>query len=80
MTKTSIRMLALAVLCTMLTACSRDEDTIVLKLAHVLDTGHAVHQGMVYMSEQLEDYSDGTMRIDIYPSGQLLSKDHRAEP
>jgi len=71
MTKTSIRMLALAVLCAMLSSCSRDEDTIVLKLAHVLDTGHAVHQGMVYMSEQLEDYSDGTMRIDIYPSGQL---------
>jgi len=71
MTKTSIRMLALASLCAMLSSCSRDEDTIVLKLAHVLDTGHAVHQGMVYMSEQLDDYSDGTMRIDIYPSGQL---------
>jgi len=71
MTKTSIRVLVLAALCTMLTACSRDEDTIVLKLAHVLDTGHAVHQGMVYMSDRLENYSDGTMRIDIYPSGQL---------
>jgi tripartite ATP-independent transporter DctP family solute receptor len=71
MTKTSIRMLALASLCTILSSCSRDEDTIVLKLAHVLDTGHAVHQGMVYMAERLDDYSDGTMRIDIYPSGQL---------
>jgi tripartite ATP-independent transporter DctP family solute receptor len=71
MTKTSIRMLALVSLCTILSSCTRDEDTIVLKLAHVLDTGHAVHQGMVYMSEQLDDYSDGTMRIDIYPSGQL---------
>jgi len=63
--------LALAVSGTILGGCSRDDDTIVLKLAHVLDTGHAVHQGMVYMAEQLEDYSDGTMRIDIYPSGQL---------
>jgi len=55
----------------LLSACSRQDDTVVLKLAHVLDTGHSVHQGMVYMADQLEGYSDGTMRIDIYPSGQL---------
>jgi len=67
-------MLALAVSCAMLSACSRHDDTIVLKLGHVLDTGHSVHQGMVYMSERLDDYSDGTMRIDIYPSSQLGSE------
>jgi tripartite ATP-independent transporter DctP family solute receptor len=55
----------------MLTSCSRHDDTIVLKLAHVLDTNHAVHQGMVRMAERLEHYSNGSMRIDIYPSGQL---------
>ena len=55
----------------LLTACSRDDDTVVLKLAHVLDTGHSVHQGMVHMAERLEYHSDGRMRIDIYPSGQL---------
>ncbi len=55
----------------MLTSCSRHDDTIVLKLAHVLDTKHAVHQGMVRMAERLEQYSSGSMRIDIYPSGQL---------
>jgi len=73
MTKIPLRalVLVLAVSCAALSSCSRQEDTIVLKLAHVLDTGHAVHQGMVYMADQLEDYSDGTMRIDIYPSGQL---------
>lgn len=71
MTKTSIRMLALAVICAVLSACSRHDDTIVLKLGHVLDTSHSVHQGMVYMAERLDEYSDGTMRIDIYPSSQL---------
>jgi len=54
-----------------LSACSRHDDTVVLKLAHVLDTGHSVHQGMVHMAERLEYYSNGSMRIDIYPSGQL---------
>jgi len=71
MTKKPLKMLALAILCLALSSCSRKDDAIVLKLAHVLDTGHAVHQGMVYMADQLEDYSGGTMRIDIYPSGQL---------
>ncbi len=71
MTSSPRKILVLAVLCAALSSCSRQDDTVVLKLAHVLDTGHAVHQGMVYMADQLEDYSGGTMRIDIYPSGQL---------
>mgnify|MGYP006091337597 FL=1 len=71
MTKIFVRMTGLAVLFAMLSSCSRNEDTLVLKLAHGLDTGHSVHQGMVYMAERLDLYSKGTMRIDIYPSGQL---------
>lgn len=66
-----ICILGLAVASTTLISCSRQDDTVVLKLAHVLDTGHSVHQGMVHMAERLEHYSDGSMRIDIYPSGQL---------
>jgi tripartite ATP-independent transporter DctP family solute receptor len=54
-----------------LSACTQQSDTVVLKLAHVLDTNHTVHLGMVRMAERLELYSDGKMRIDIYPSGQL---------
>ena len=69
-----IYLLSLAVAGTMLSACSRQDDTVVLKLAHVLDTGHSVHQGMVHMAERLEHYSNGHMRIDIYPSGQLGSE------
>ena len=53
------------------TACSQRDDVTVLKLAHALDTEHAVHKGMVYMGERLEHYSGGKMRMDIYPSGQL---------
>lgn len=66
-----INLLGLVIAGFMLNACSRHDDTVVLKLAHVLDTGHSVHQGMVHMAERLEHYSDGKMRIDIYPSGQL---------
>jgi len=43
----------------------------ILKLAHVLDTSHPVHKGMVFMADKLSKISDGKMRVDIYPSGQL---------
>ncbi len=69
-----IYLLGLVVAGTLLNACSRQDDTVVLKLAHVLDTGHSVHHGMVHMAERLDHYSDGKMRIDIYPSGQLGSE------
>lgn len=65
------RLLGFLLAGTLLVSCSNDDETVVLKLAHVLDTGHAVHQGMVHMAERLEHYSNGSMRIDIYPSGQL---------
>ena len=73
MRKIPIGLLALALFTTgtLLAGCSRQDDVIVLKLAHVLDPSHSVHQGMVYMAERLDEYSGGTMRIDIYPSGQL---------
>jgi len=57
--------------CLLIASCGTNDDTLVLKLGHALDTGHAVHKGMVYMAERLDDISDGRMRIDIYPSGQL---------
>jgi tripartite ATP-independent transporter DctP family solute receptor len=63
--------LALVSTSAILSSCARDDGTVVLKLAHVLDPSHSVHQGMVYMAERLDEYSGGTMRIDIYPSGQL---------
>ena len=71
MTKTFRKILALIVSGALLSSCAQQDDTVVLKLAHVLDTGHSVHQGMAYMAERLDEYSGGTMRIDIYPSGQL---------
>jgi TRAP-type C4-dicarboxylate transport system substrate-binding protein len=73
MRKFSIRIIVLIVCAAgvMLSSCSRQDDTIVLKLAHVLDPSHSVHQGMEFMADRLDEYSGGSMRIDIYPSGQL---------
>jgi len=57
----------LLLLCT----CSSKKNIIVIKLAHELDVNHSVHKAMVYMREFLLKRSGGTMRIDIYPGGQL---------
>lgn len=63
--------MAVVVAALALTACGARDDVVVLKLGHSLDTGHAVHKGMVHMAERLDEISNGHMRIDIYPSGQL---------
>jgi len=71
--KTVFRMLC-APLLLLLVSCAQKNDVTVLKLGHALDTGHAVHKGMVYMGERLEHYSSGKMKLEIYPSGQLGSE------
>ncbi len=53
------------------TGCGTDREVTVVKLAHALDTNHPVHKGMVFMARKVEEHSQGTMRVDIYPSGQL---------
>jgi len=55
----------------LLTACSPKSSVTVLTLAHSLDQNHVVHRAMLRMDERLQLLSGGTMRIDIYPGGQL---------
>jgi tripartite ATP-independent transporter DctP family solute receptor len=71
-----IRRLAwMPVLLVLLSAgCRPIQGTKVLKLAHVLDVTHPVHRAMEFMARKLDEKSQGRMRIDIYPSGQLGSE------
>lgn len=61
----------LAIFICVLVNCQNESRVRVIKLAHVLDPGHPVHRGMLYMAEKLSEKSGGRMRVDIYPSGQL---------
>ena len=63
--------LFVTIVAVLLLGCRGIQDVKVLKLAHVLDTGHPVHKGMEFMAQKLAEKSSGKMRIDIYPSGQL---------
>jgi len=61
----------LSLLLIILSNCGGDQSQKVLKLAHVLDTSHPVHKGMVFMANRVAEISAGRMRVDLYPSGQL---------
>lgn len=63
----------------LLTACATDENVRVLRLAHALDVTHPVHLGMTELSRQLEVLSGGTMRVQIFPNGQLGGERETAE-
>jgi tripartite ATP-independent transporter DctP family solute receptor len=55
----------------LLMGCREANQQEVLRLAHSLDTAHPVHKAMVVMDQRLRALSGNTMRIDIYPAGQL---------
>ncbi len=57
-----------------LSSCSEADAGRILKLAHGLDPSHPVHEAMVYFGERIAEKSDGSMRLDIYPSEQLGSE------
>src|SRR5688572_20402246 len=54
--------------------CADKQGVKVIKLAHGLDPQHSVHKGMVFLGEKLAQKSGGTMRVDVYSSGQLGSE------
>lgn len=58
----------------LLGGCLHDDDLKVIKLAHGLDVRHPVHVAMVHLGERLEELSDGTMQVDVYPGGQLCTE------
>lgn len=56
-----------------------EREQLVLKLAHVLDQSHPVHQAMEFMADRLAEKSAGTMKIEIFPNGQLGSETESIE-
>lgn len=65
------KILSSLLLVSFIISCIKQNDITVIKLAHVLDTSHPVHNGMVFMAKKVAEKSAGKMRVDIYPGGQL---------
>ncbi|MCC5941131.1 MAG: TRAP transporter substrate-binding protein [Balneolaceae bacterium] len=67
----SLTAFALTLSLVFIVSCSGDDDVTVLKLGHGLDSTHPVHLAMEYMAERTREYSEGNIRIDVYPGQQL---------
>lgn len=55
-------------------ASSPEERATVLRLAHVLNEQHPVHQGMQVFADETERLSGGRLRVDLYADGKLGSE------
>ena len=62
---------ALIISIALLSSCTNHEKVKLIRLGHGLDTQHPVHKAMEFMGERLEALSDGKLKLQIYPSGQL---------
>jgi len=56
------------------TSCKKVSDNKVLYLAHSLPQTHPVHKGILSFQKTLEEKSGGTLKIKIFPDGQLGSE------
>ena len=61
-----------------LSSCSNeaggDESSITLRLAHNQSENHPVHKSLVEFSKLVEEKTDGSMKVQLYPNGQLGSE------
>jgi len=55
-------------------SCKKNEEIKVLNLAHSLPRTHPVHKGILAFQTALEKKSEGSLKIKIFPDGQLGSE------
>lgn len=57
-----------------LTSCDNESNTKVLNLGHTLPQSHPVHKGILEFKKALEDKSNGTLKVKVFPDAQLGSE------
>ncbi|WP_298951719.1 TRAP transporter substrate-binding protein [uncultured Nonlabens sp.] len=55
----------------LINSCTEGKTSKTLRLAHGVDSQHPVHKGMVVLGESLDRISEGKLKVQIYPNGQL---------
>src|SRR5690606_34928061 len=73
-TLNSIRIITILALLISIAGCADKNEVKEIKLGHGLDMSHPVHKDMEFMSQRLEEQSNGTRTIDIYHNNQLGSE------
>ena len=76
--KKILAVLLVAVLAFALSACGGDEESeetvYTLRFAHGSSTSEPIHIAAEYMAEELEERSDGRIKVEIYPSATLADQ------
>lgn len=67
-------LILILILFSSLISCQQENNTKILYLAHGLPQTHPVHKGMLEFKMALEKKSHGTLRVKIFPDGQLGSE------
>ena len=52
-------------------SCNEISGNRTIKLGHGLDVNHSVHKAMVKMGNDLKEFSNGKLLLEIYPNQQL---------
>lgn len=60
-------------------ASATAENPLVLTLAHGLSETHTLHIAMVEFAEEVEEKTDGRIKVQIFPNGQLGSENENME-
>ncbi|WP_142783409.1 TRAP transporter substrate-binding protein [Changchengzhania lutea] len=68
------KLILLAVFVASLSSCKKYDGTKVLYLGHTLPQTHPVHKGILEFQKSLEQKSGGTLKVKIFPDGQLGSE------
>jgi len=72
--KKAIHKLLIVLSMLFLISCGQSSKTRVIKLASTLPMSHPVSKALVYLANQVKKKSNGRLKIEIYPSGQLGSE------
>jgi tripartite ATP-independent transporter DctP family solute receptor len=69
--KTFQRLFLGLLVCLLFTTCNGPGGIRVIKMGHGLGVTHPVHEAMVYMAKRIEQKSNGSLIVKIYPNQQL---------
>ncbi|QOD60221.1 TRAP transporter substrate-binding protein [Polaribacter haliotis] len=69
-----IKIILLIILFTGIVSCKKTNNYKVLYLGHTLPQTHPVHKGILEFKKSLEKKSNGTLKVKIFPDGQLGSE------
>ncbi|APZ45947.1 C4-dicarboxylate ABC transporter substrate-binding protein [Polaribacter reichenbachii] len=68
------KIILLVILCISISSCKKASETKVLYLGHTLPQTHPVHKGIIEFKKALELKSNGTLKVKVFPDGQLGSE------